>query len=45
MPKMRHKSGGPSIEVAPDRVAMYESQGWQKVAAPKKADPKPDPKK
>lgn len=31
MPKMKHESGGRQIEVAPDMVPMYESQGWQKV--------------
>lgn len=33
MPKMRHKSGGRSIDVGPDQVPMYESQGWEVQAA------------
>lgn len=37
MPKMKHSSGGRQIEVAADRVAMYESQGWVKVEPTKKA--------
>lgn len=35
MPKMKHVSGGKSIDVGPDQVAMYESQGWE-VQPPKK---------
>jgi hypothetical protein len=35
MPKMKHASGGRSIDVRADAVAMYESQGWQ-AQAPKK---------
>jgi hypothetical protein len=38
MPKMKHKSGGRAIEVAPAAVAMYESQGWEvQPSTPKKS--------
>jgi hypothetical protein len=36
MPKMRHPQSKQTIDVAPAQVAMYESQGWRKVAAAKK---------
>jgi hypothetical protein len=36
MPKMRHPNSSQTIEVSPDRVGSYESQGWRRVAAPKK---------
>lgn len=35
MPKMRHPQSKQTIDVAPAQVAMYESQGWRKVAAKK----------
>lgn len=34
MPKMKHPSGRRQIDVAPDSVAMYQSQGWQIVEKP-----------
>jgi hypothetical protein len=34
MPKMKHPASSHRIDVAPDQVAMYESQGWQLVSAP-----------
>jgi hypothetical protein len=36
MPKMRHPQSTRTIDVAPAQVAMYESQGWRTVTAPKK---------
>lgn len=35
MPKMTHPDSTKILDVAEDRVAMYESQGWTK-SAPKK---------
>lgn len=32
MTKLRHESGGRQIDVAPDQVETYESQGWQRVS-------------
>jgi hypothetical protein len=33
MPKMKHASGGRSIEVRADQVQMYASQGWEQQPA------------
>lgn len=41
MPKMKHETGGRQIDVAPDMVGMYESQGWQKVTPPASKTAKP----
>ena len=35
MPKMSHPEAKGTIEVGPDYVEYYESQGWEKVTAPK----------
>lgn len=32
MTKLRHESGGRQIDVNPDTVETYESQGWQRVS-------------
>jgi hypothetical protein len=42
MTKLRHESGGRQIDVAPDSVETYESQGWRRVS-PKRAAPKATP--
>lgn len=31
--KLKHRTGGRTIDVAPDMVAMYESEGWVRVPA------------
>lgn len=36
MPKMKHPASDHKIDVAPDQVATYESQGWRTVSAPRK---------
>ncbi len=36
MPKLTHPDSKGSIEVSPDQVENYESQGWEKQSAPKK---------
>lgn len=33
MTKLRHESGGRQIDVNPDTVEVYESQGWQRVSS------------
>lgn len=35
MPKMTHPDSKQSVDVSPDQVEMYESQGWTKPT-PKK---------
>lgn len=35
MPKMTHPASKHAIDVAPDQVPMYESQGWR-TGSPKK---------
>ena len=35
MPKMTHPDAKGSIEVSPDSVENYESQGWEKQTASK----------
>ena len=32
--KLKHSTGGRQIDVAPQHVSMYESQGWVRVSAP-----------
>lgn len=39
MPKMKHASGGRSIDVRDDQVQMYESQGWEVQSVKKSAQP------
>lgn len=41
MPKMKHPQSKQTIDVAPAQVPMYESQGWQVKAAPKKSSARP----
>lgn len=41
MPKMRHPQSNKAIDVAPDQVPMYESQGWQVKAAANKSSARP----
>ncbi|HKY57662.1 MAG TPA: hypothetical protein VJL80_06465 [Aeromicrobium sp.] len=36
MPKLTHPKTKHTIEVAPDQVRLYASQGWAEKAAPKK---------
>ena len=45
--KLKHSTGGRQIDVAPEYVPMYESQGWREVAKPaaKKSPAKPADKK
>lgn len=40
MPKMTHPRSAHAIDVAPDQVPMYESQGWRTGAAAKKRAPR-----
>jgi hypothetical protein len=35
MPKMTHPDAKGSIEVSPEQVEIYESQGWEKQTASK----------
>lgn len=40
MPRMTHPDGGRRvIDVAPDQVPMYESQGWVRQATKKRSAP------
>jgi len=41
MPKMKHESGGRQIDVSPDMVHMYQTQGWQTVTPPASKATKP----
>lgn len=41
MAKMKHPDSDLTIEAAPDKQAMYASQGWERVDG--KPAPEPDP--